>query len=387
MRKFNILIVFTLILSTSSCRDVVRQRVSNEEDIDVTISEKYQGLYLLNEGNMGNNGSSLSYVNFDEGKLKSNVYVKANPNVVKELGDVGNDIAIYKDRLYMVINCSNKVEVTDAYTLKRIGQIDIPNCRYMAFKDDYMYVTSYAGPVKIDDNYAQLGYVAKVNLKTLQVEDKCIVGYQPDDLGISGEYIYVANSGGYRGANETSGYERTVSVIDINTFKEVKKIDVAYNLHYLKVDKRGNIWVSSRGDYKNEDSRIYFIDKDKQIVTDTIKRMCSRFIIDGDSIYVIANQYSKKTYKSTKDSYVVNAKTKKVVSNSFVDPEIYKNIETPYGLTINPETKDIYITDAGNYVSSGVLLCFDKKGKKKWDKKVGQIPAHFVFLPRKKQNN
>lgn len=387
MKTIKLLLLTMTIVLAYSCRDVVRQRRSTIENIEEDVEEKihYQGLYLLNEGNMGNNASSLSYIDFDNNTLQKNVYVDANPNVVKELGDVGNDIAIYKDRLYMVINCSNKVEVTDAYTLKRIGQVNIPNCRYMAFKDNYMYVTSYAGPVKIDDNYAQLGFVAKVNLETLQVEKECLVGYQPDGIDISGGKIYVANSGGYRGAGSTSGYERTVSVIDLETFKEEKRIDVAYNLHYLKADKRGNIWVSSRGDYKEEDSRLFFIDKDKQMVTDTIKRMCSRFVIDNDSIYIIANQYSKINEDWTKDTYLVDAKTRKVIANSFVDPNVYAKIKTPYGLAVNPETKDIYITDAGNYVSPGVLFCFNKKGENLWKKKAGQIPAHFAFLPRKQE--
>lgn len=386
MKTKKILLLAIISLTSSllySCRDVVRQKTSSIFSIGYTPSSNIKGLYLLNEGNMGNNASSLCYIDFEKGEMKNHAYVDVNPDVIKELGDVGNDIAVYRDRLYMVINCSNKVEVTDAYTLKRIGQINIPNCRYMAFKDNYMYVTSYAGPVKIDDNYTQLGYVAKVNLETLQVEKKCLVGYQPDGIDISEGKIYVANSGGYRGAGSTSGYERTVSVIDLETFKEEKRIDVAYNLHYLKADKRGNIWVSSRGDYKGLDSRLFFIDKDKQIVTDTINRMCSRFVIDDDKIYVIANQYSKITEKWTKDTYLVDAKTRKVISESFVDNNIYKSMETPYGLAVHPETKYIYITDAGSYVSSGILYCFDSNGHKLWSQKAGQIPAHFAFLPKK----
>ncbi len=37
----------------------------------------------------------------------------------------------------------------------------------------------------------------------------------------------------YMGAGDTDGYERTVSVIDIATFKEVKRIDVAYKSERL----------------------------------------------------------------------------------------------------------------------------------------------------------
>ncbi|MDQ9745693.1 hypothetical protein RFY98_03860, partial [Acinetobacter baumannii] len=92
--------------------------------------------------------------------------------VVKELGDVGNDLQIYGNKLYAVINCSHFVEVMDVETAKHIAQISIPNCRYLAFDKGYAYVSSYAGPVQIDPN-ARLGYVAKVDTASLEVIDTC----------------------------------------------------------------------------------------------------------------------------------------------------------------------------------------------------------------------
>ena len=163
------------------------------------------GMYLLNEGNMGSNKASIDYVDFRNGYYARNLYAERNPTVIKELGDVGNDIQIYGNRLYAVINCSHKVEVMDAHTLRRIGQIDIPNCRYIRFYGGDAYVTSYVGPVQMDPD-AQLGAVFRVDTASLQITGKCTVGYQPDELEIMGEYIYIANSGGYRAPN----YDNTV---------------------------------------------------------------------------------------------------------------------------------------------------------------------------------
>ncbi|MEG3048527.1 MAG: YncE family protein, partial [Mucinivorans sp.] len=184
------------------------------------------------------------------------------PGVVKELGDVGNDIQIYGNKLYAVINCSHFVEVMELKTAKHIAQISIPNCRYIVFKDQYAYVTSYAGPVAIDPN-ARLGYVAKIDTATLKVVGECTVGYQPEEMVIAGDKLYVANSGGYRVPN----YDKTVSVIDLEKFTEVRKIDVAINLHRLEVDRYGNVWVSSRGDYYNTPSKTFVIDSRTDKVT------------------------------------------------------------------------------------------------------------------------
>ena len=71
----------------------------------------YAGLYLLNEGNMGSNKCTLDFVDFENGYYVRNLYAEKNPNVVKELGDVGNDVQIYGSKMYAVINCSHKVSM------------------------------------------------------------------------------------------------------------------------------------------------------------------------------------------------------------------------------------------------------------------------------------
>ena len=74
------------------------------------------GMYLLNEGNMGSNKCTLDYLDFVQGYYVRNLYAERNPHVIKELGDVGNDIRVYGSKLYVVVNCSNKMEVLDART-------------------------------------------------------------------------------------------------------------------------------------------------------------------------------------------------------------------------------------------------------------------------------
>jgi len=181
------------------------------------------------------------------------------------------------------------------------------------------------------------------------------------------------------GIGETSKYERTVSVIDIKTFKEEKRIDVASNLQKLKADKRGNLWVSSRGDYKGLPSRLFVIDNNLQMVIDTIDRAVFDFWLDDDLLYVFG---ADRSLEST-SFYVIDTKTHKIIRDDFITDGTDKQIESPYGIMVNPETKDIYITDAGDYVSSGLLYCFTNAGKKKWAILTGEIPAHFALLPKK----
>jgi len=341
------------------------------------------GMYLLNEGNMGSNKSSIDFVDFNNAYYIRNLYAERNPNVIKELGDVGNDIQIYGNKLYAVINCSHKVEVMDAYTCKRIGQVDIPNCRYIRFSRGNAYVSAYVGPVAIDPD-AQLGAIYRVDTATLQVTGKVTVGYQPEELEVMGEYIYVANSGGYRVPN----YDYTVSVVEMYGMKQVQKIPVAINLHRLRQDSYGKLWVSSRGDYNAIPSRLFVLERESRnsrdmVVTDTLDIACSNMCIRGDSLYFYSVEWNEQREENTVSYGIINVATKELLTTHFITDGTEADIKIPYGLQVDPVNGDIYVTDAKNYVSSGVLHCYNLEGERKWSVRTGDIPAHTVFLPRR----
>ena len=337
------------------------------------------GMYLLNEANMGSNKSSIDYVDFRNAYYVRNIYAERNPEVVKELGDVGNDIQIYGNKLYAVINCSHKVEVMDVRTCKRIGQVDIPNCRYIRFAKGKAYVSAYVGPVAIDPN-AQLGAVYEVDTASLAVTRKVTVGYQPDELEVLGEYLYVANSGGYRAPD----YDSTVSVVEIYGMKQIQKIPVGINLHRIRKDRYGKLWVTSRGDYNTIPSRLYVLDrKDKNskemVVKDTLDIPCSEMYIQGDSLYFYSVEWNKQTERNTVTYGIIDVRTGQLVTDHFITDGTEQDIVIPYGICVHPTTGDIYVTDAKNYVSSGVLHCYDRHGKKKWSVRTGDIPAHMAY--------
>lgn len=375
----------TLLMATAvgSCRhdELV---VPTEYDIINDIPDpatKIRGFYLVNEGNMGSNKCTLDYFDYFTGLYARNFYAERNPTVIKELGDVGNDIGIYGSKLYVVVNCSHKMEVLDSRTGIRLGQVDIPNCRYVRFYRGKAYVSSYVGPVLIDPD-APKGAVYEVDTTSLRVTRKVSVGYQPEEMEVVDDYMYVANSGGYRVPN----YDNTVSVIQMVDFKQVQQIPVGINLHRLRKDRYNKLWVTSRGDYQSRPSRLYVLDKRKgynqMVVTDTLPFGVSNMAIRGDSLYFYSTEWNNYTQSNTITYGIVDIRTKKLVSDNFITDGTEKEITIPYGIAIHPETGDILVTDAKNYVSSGTLYCFDPQGRKKWSVRTGDIPAHITFLKR-----
>ena len=378
-----------LILSIShfliSCRDDVM--VVPMENIDTggkTVSSEIVGMYLLNEGNMGSNKSTLDYLDLSAKDSTvhylRNIYSERNPSTVMSLGDVGNDCQIYGSRLWLVINCSNKVEVARAADAVRIGKVDIPNCRYVTFADGYAYVSSYVGSVRAAGD-SPLGSVYKVDTLTLQKLDSVSVGYQPEEMAVVGNRLYVANSGGYQGMTG-QGYESTVSVVDLQTMQETGRIVVAPNLHHLKADGHGQLWVTSRGNYMDLDSRLYWLepaaDGTMQLGGE-LQQAVSDLCIVGDSLYFYGSQWSELTMTNTVTYGIVNVRTHQLVSTSLsTAPEVAK-IRMPYGIIVNPLHRDFYLMDAKNYVSSGELLHFLPDGTFDWKVKTGDIPAHAAW--------
>lgn len=376
MTRNTLVILSAIIAATifSGCRDDIYIHPSEAEEVESPRITGVDGFYLLNEGNMGSNKSTLDYFDETTGTYHRNIYAERNPNVVKELGDVGNDVEIYGSKLYAVINCSHKVEVMRADDAVSVARIDIPNCRYVVGYGRYVYVSSYVSPVQSDPK-APLGTVFKVDTATLKIVDRVDVGYQPEEMAVANGKLYVANSGGYRAPD----YDRTVSVIDLERFAVIKNIDVAINLHRVKRDSHGMIYVTSRGDYAYQPSRLLVIDPMLDMITAEVETSVSDLWIHGDSAYIYASERSDINQSTTISYSIIDLNTLRVVDNSIIKDGTDSEIRMPHGIAVHPITGEIYITDARNYVSSGRIHCYTPQGIRKWTMTTGEIPSQITF--------
>ncbi len=372
MKKALYILAFLFLLI--ACREDIRIYPTETDDVEGATPDTLgpSGMYVLCEGNMGSNKASLDFMNFRTGQYTTNLYGARNPHAMKDLGDVGNDIAIYGNRLYAVINCSHKVEVMDKNTCVRIGQVDIPNCRYITFANGKAYVSSYVAPISLDPQ-AEQGAVFEIDTATLQITNRVVVGYQPEQLAVQGEILYVANSGGYRAPD----YDSTLSVIHLPTLTEMRRIPLAINLHSVALDKEGKLWVTSRGNQNGSIAPQLFC-LQNEVVIKAFPISASSMHICGDSLYYIARNQGAQT--QTNGYGIINTHTLEVVNSHFITDGTEAEIDIPYAISVNPYSRDIYVTDAENYVSSGMLYCFSPEGKCRWKQRTADIPAHLCFL-------
>ena len=373
---------FTLLLLSACRTDDIIIYAEEENTGGKSVKSEVVGMYLLNEGNMGSNKCTLDYLDLSAADSTihyyRNIFAERNPSEVKELGDVGNDIQIYGSRLWLVINCSNKVEVCRASDAVKIGKVNIPNCRYVTFDGGYAYVSSYVGPISAGSN-APRGMVYKVDTLTLQKVDSVVVGYQPEEMVAYRGKLYVANSGGYNFPN----YDSTISQVNLQTMREECQINVALNLHHLRLDHYGQLWVSSRGDYYDIPSNLYCLKADangQMKVTAQMDVEVSDMCLVGDSLYYYGVGFNEVTQQNSRSFGIIDVSQHRVVSRSLSDAPELQKMRMPYGIIVHPQNRDFYLMDAKNYVSSGELLHFHADGSFDYKVRTGDIPAHAAFL-------
>lgn len=365
--KFYAFSMIALSLIAASCEN---------EEPSTTFPENstVAGMFVLNEGTFGAGNSTLSFVDLKNDTLYKDIFGKVNPDVSGNLGDAGNCIAINNGKVYILT--SNFVEIIDTATCKHIKRLEMNSPRDIKFYKGNAYVSSY-GVMKDIPNYK--GVVYEINTDLLEVTKEVTVGYQPEEMVIKDNKLYVANS--ISPDYNNTEYDKNVSVINLDSFTLEKNIEVAINMHRMEIDSKGNIYVSSRGNYFDIPSNLYVIDTNKDAVVDTLDITVSDMCLSNDKIYVTSAQWSSAIggYEYSYSLYDINKGN--VVPGGFITDGSTNDIKFPYGVAVNPENNDIYVTDAiDTYIpQNGKIYCFGADGKKKWTMEGEIIPAHIAF--------
>ncbi len=385
MKKCALLVFSMAVLAVAAgCqKSETTSRDADLAGVNVAVGEKglFAKLFVLNEGNFQKNNSTLDFFRFSDGNYVSDAFGSMNPTVVQGIGDTGNDLALNGDKLWLVMNGSGYVHVLNAFDETLIASIAVPDPRYIAFDKSYAYVSSYAGAIYGGDELK--GKVYRISLSTYKVDGEVEVGCQPEGVAVSGNKLFVANSGGYNYI-----HENTVSVIDLSSFKVSSSVTTASNLHYMASDGQGTVYVSSYGESTwsqdadgnwiqsmSEPMGLYKVNGASSSQVKDVHVSCMTMCSDG-YIYAIGNAeeltggYSNMLYK-------VSVKDGSVSSKAISGTDAAK-VGNPYGICVAPGTGDIYIADA-DYTGPGKVWCFTKDLKEKWSAVAGMLPAHMVL--------
>ena len=345
-RSFRVPILFSLMLALVYSCDDMEDINPLPDDTGENITETGTAeLYILSEGLFNLNNSSLARYTFSSNKNVPDYFLKVNQ---RGLGDTANDMAIYGSKLYIVVNVSSQIEVIDLPTgksLKRIPMLTENGSsrqpRTIAFDKNKAYVCSFDGTV------------ARIDTTSLTIEAYTTAGRNPDGICVQNNKLYVSNSGGLDQPN----YDNTVSVIDIPSFKETKKITVGNNPGKILPDRYGNIYVAVRGTLSsNQQQHLIRINSQTDEVSQTINEPVLNFAIHNEFAYLYS--YSYATRQSTFKVY--NLISESIIEDNFIKDDT--RINTPFAIKVNPYSGNIYISDAYDYKVRGDVLCFSQQG-------------------------
>jgi YVTN family beta-propeller protein len=301
------------------------------------------GVFVLNQGTYGMNNTTLTYYDFASGTQTTDFFKNVNGF---GLGDTGSDFIIYGGKMYIVMNVSGYVAVTNSITAKFIDTISFKNAGVNRGPEN---VVAAEGKVFVSSTD---GTVAVIDTSSLAVTKYIKVGSNPAQMVVASDILYVSNTGGF-----SATFDSTLSIIPLNTLTETGRIVVGINPGSITTDNAGNIYVVCTGDYVAVAPRLVKIN----INSSTLQSVDSTF---GSIRYYNSNLFTTGGYLGAANVGIFNTASLAAVRASFITDGTA--IVNPYGLDIDAATGDVYVGDAKDYVSSGEVFCFDKTGKKKF---------------------
>ncbi|WP_020214014.1 DUF5074 domain-containing protein [Flavobacterium rivuli] len=323
----------------------------------VAFAQNYtDGIFVLNEGNAGTNGASVSFIK--NNTVTNDIYSTANNNAA--LGNTGQSFTIYGDYAYIVLNMSNKVEIVNKYTLAHVASIEtgLNNPRYMAFSNGKGFVTNWGNGGVTD------GYIAVLNLEDNTVEDTIAVAQGPERILETNGTLYVAHQGGF-------GYGNTVSVIDpvaVTVSESVTVGDVPNSM--LVKDDFLYVLCGGSPSWSGAETfgALYKIDIAANTVLTTVnfpeEHPANLRAGNGDNVYYTIDADIFKTD--------ITATTLPETPIASLAPQGAYGV---YGMDFIDDI--LYVADAVDYSSPGHVYLYDANGVALTDYTVGVIPNGF----------
>ncbi|OAV72528.1 40-residue YVTN family beta-propeller repeat [Bacteroidales bacterium Barb6] len=317
-------------------------------DPEIIIEPPVHGVFVLNSGNWGANDATLDVYYPDDSSLVTNVFYSVNK---RALGDVANHMLIYGSKIYIAVNQSNTVEVTNLdleslATIRPKGELDQPQSpRCLTAEGGSVYATLFDG------------HLARIDTATLEITAKVPVGANPEDVCFAGGKLYVANSGGMNDVPDS-----TLSVVDAATFTATGTLKTAVNPERIYADSQGDLYVKALGNYSDIPASLQRIDPKTGNATTILSNDNLITALYKDKLYILSSESNASTgWKAANTKFIIyDALTEKVTSENFLAAGT--NISNPYSLSIDPFNGDIYI-GTSDYATNGDVYVFTNDGK------------------------
>lgn len=312
---------------------------------------------IVNEGLFNRNNSTLTLFNLRDSSTTTDVYEQSTG---QRLGDTGNDIALYGQQIFVLVNVSSRVVVLNKntlsirYTIPLFKAGNVPHQpRQVAFWGGKAFVSCFSNTVVVIDTAT--GTVVK----------EISTGRNPEGIICTGGKVAVACSGGLSAPN----FDNRVFIYDATTYAALDTITVAANPTTLVPATANKAWVYAKADFTSPTASLQLLNLNSGVVERT-ETIGSAMLYSTDSLL----------YRFETRTRQLITRKHSAVQETTISQQDLNRATTPYGLLVLPDGRFI-ITDARDYTTTGRMLLYNASGQLLLEKPTGLNPGAMVWLP------
>lgn len=365
--KKHLLKVMLLILATVSftaCND------DDGDNLPVYVFHS-TGAYIVNSGNQSSAiEGSLSYFDYASKAATQKIFSGANG---RSLGLTANDGLAYGNKIYIVVDGENTIEVIDKKTRKSVAQISTTGLMGADKGKDPRHITCGAGEIFFTTYGASgNGYVAAVDTATFSLKKTWEVGSYPEGITGYGNVIFVANSDYGKGKG-------TISAIDLTNDKVTNyTITGVENPQKVFINSAGVMYILDWGHYLTKAPYTQENAGLKQVYGTSVSKTINATLADfyADKFYLVNAPYGSGTIEYSIFDTTTGSMTPFPAS---VDAPTSISVDPVYGyIFITSNKKDG--TGYADYNGNGYVKQYNADGSSllnTFDTGVG--PVHVFF--------
>lgn len=321
-----------------------------------------KGVFISCEGNFMYGNASLSFYDINEKKVFSQIFYARNH---APLGDVAHSISSDGKQLYIVLNNSGKIVVTDPHSLEYKGAIKgLVSPRYVHFiSDAKAYVSDlYAGKITV------FNPVTRLVTGTIKLPDgkPQSAGHPTESFAEALGKIFVT----------CWAYDNYIMIIDPVTDLLIDSVRVPYQPKKIVKDANEKLWVLTDGNFNSlgtnpEKPALVRIDPATHTVEMILRWDIQReFAGDlrtnpsGDSLYIMAGDIFKMAIHARKLP---------------VEPWIRSGNRRFFSMSVDPVNGEVYVADALDYMQNAIVYRHSNGGAVIDSFRVGVNPGDYYF--------
>lgn len=318
-----------------------------------------RAVYVLNEGDFGDpTGARLTVYDVEKDTVYRNVYEAANGGA--SLGSLGDDMKFHNGKAYIAMSGSSNIVVLNLATNRKELEAFFPGS---ALHD--LLIDSVRSRLYVTRLFSSSVYV--LNLNTLALIDSISVGANPQGMALSGNRVFICNSG--------YGADSTVTVVDASTLARVGTVSLWYGPSGAAVAPDGNVWIVCTGNAfatPPTNGKIFVLQPSTLAKIDSVQfseNLWGSIAIGADGYAYVLGVSTGSFFGGPVHRIAV---TSRAVSLSFIGG-------TYYGLGFDDVAREVYVADVRGFAGDGEVRIYSHTGALRKVFTAQKGPAVFAF--------